>query len=854
MPEERISIIIEESGSRVVQRNLRDLGTAAKEGENGVNLLRNTLATLGIGASLASTISTMSQFGDAMAHLQVASLATGTSMDRLRDAAKRMGTDTEFSAMEVAAGFTLLTKSGFIVDQQLRSMKSAMDLAQVGSMDLGTAVYTMTAAMGGFRLGADQAGRVVDVLSMAASRSTADIGTLAFAMKYVGPIASNMGMSFEETTAALTVLAKAGIEARMAGSSLTQMMSALERPTDATRSALANLGISASQVKISSVGLAQALTVLKSAGMSAQQAMELFGFMGDRTFSILANGLPVLKQTTTEMQNSGGFAAKAAAIMDDTLGQAFKRLRASVTAVQVAFGELGSSSVLTGIVNGLTVAIRFLADHVEILDGVLIMLTIGSLPRAIGLLRTLGVTVLGSWPLLLGAAVGALYAFRNEIKLTSDSATTLGDIGSAALEKLQSAGRGVLNFFMREFSGVDTTFVTSVLTIKNFVLFTARGFDALAGSCRGIVNAIVAFFRGLGPAILDLLIQAMNSLIHAVETAVDGILALFKTMGQTIHSIVLGVTQSFDALAMASGAAISGQFGAAKQMADNAAEIFEGRMKTAFTNIPGRIASNFEEASKTDLIPRLTNVAEGAADKLGASMAVGFDKGFDQIGPFWEDRVNSMFDRADQIAANRLAKERTQAAGQGLPGAPAPGAAPTPTETPAQKLSTLNANVESGLHKIGETVHNYGTQIETTMVNAFSSAEDALVSFTTTGKINFKGMIDGMLGDLTRLLFRMALNNIFPASGSLFGGGKAAGGDVTPGTFYPVGEKGPEIWTPTAPGQVISNDRIAEAVGSRAQQEPVRPIVNVYTVRSEEEVYAAMRTRKGTTIIAGVGK
>jgi hypothetical protein len=41
--------------------------------------------------------------------------------------------------------------------------------------------------------------------------------------------------------------------------------------------------------------------------------------------------------------------------------------------------------------------------------------------------------------------------------------------------------------------------------------------------------------------------------------------------------------------------------------------------------------------------------------------------------------------------------------------------------------------------------------------------------------------------------------------GGLFGGGKASGGSVAGGTTYLVGEKGPELFTPSGSGTIIPN-------------------------------------------------
>lgn len=50
--------------------------------------------------------------------------------------------------------------------------------------------------------------------------------------------------------------------------------------------------------------------------------------------------------------------------------------------------------------------------------------------------------------------------------------------------------------------------------------------------------------------------------------------------------------------------------------------------------------------------------------------------------------------------------------------------------------------------------------------------------------------------------------------GGYFGGGKAAGGPVYPGTAYPVGERGPELFMPRAAGTIIPNHQLARAGGA----------------------------------------
>jgi lambda family phage tail tape measure protein len=63
---------------------------------------------------------------------------------------------------------------------------------------------------------------------------------------------------------------------------------------------------------------------------------------------------------------------------------------------------------------------------------------------------------------------------------------------------------------------------------------------------------------------------------------------------------------------------------------------------------------------------------------------------------------------------------------------------------------------------------------EQVTTQAFAHMEDALVSFVQTGKMDFKGLADSIIADITRIAIRQAI--VGPLAGALFGGGAAAGG------------------------------------------------------------------------------
>ena len=95
------------------------------------------------------------------------------------------------------------------------------------------------------------------------------------------------------------------------------------------------------------------------------------------------------------------------------------------------------------------------------------------------------------------------------------------------------------------------------------------------------------------------------------------------------------------------------------------------------------------------------------------------------------------------------------------------------------------------------------------------SFESAFVGFVT-GANRAKEAAGQLLQQLSRLLAQQAFQSLFGGAFSggggflsgLFGGFRADGGPVSAGRSYIVGERGPELFTPGASGQITSNENM----------------------------------------------
>ena len=102
----------------------------------------------------------------------------------------------------------------------------------------------------------------------------------------------------------------------------------------------------------------------------------------------------------------------------------------------------------------------------------------------------------------------------------------------------------------------------------------------------------------------------------------------------------------------------------------------------------------------------------------------------------------------------------------------------------------------------------------------FGNMESALTNFVRTGKLSFKDFANSVIQDLILIQLKASatkmMNSFLGSIGfnfGSFGGMRAAGGPVSGGSSYVVGERGPEVFTPTGSGTITPNHQLAQAGG-----------------------------------------
>lgn len=314
------------------------------------------VAAAGIGAAVLKA----ANFDEAMSGVQAATHESTVNMERLRDAALEAGARTAFSATEAADGIEQLAKAGVATTDILSGgLAGALDLAAAGELEVGDAAEIAATALTQFKLEGADVAHVADLLAAGAGKAQGDVSDLGMALKQSGLVASQTGLSIEETAGTLSAFASAGLIGSDAGTSFKTMLQSLTPSGEKAAKEMERLGISAYDAQGNFIGMAEFAGVLQQAlaGLSVEQQnaalKTIFGSDAVRAASVLYQQGATGIQEWIDKTNDAGFAAETAATRLDNLKGDLEELGGSLETALIGTGE-GSQGALRGLVQTLT--------------------------------------------------------------------------------------------------------------------------------------------------------------------------------------------------------------------------------------------------------------------------------------------------------------------------------------------------------------------------------------------------------------------------------------------------------------------------------------------------------------------
>lgn len=460
----------------VAEAPWKNMSDSCKEISSQLGTMSSKLAPLSVALGGAFTYAgkTAMDFEASVSKIKGITNAASDDLEKMKDKITELGASTEFSALEVADGFTIMGQAGLTATEIIESSSTALNLATVSSGDMAVATDVLVNSLRGFNLTADESVRVGDVLAATATNSNTNIQELGEAFKNVAPAAAAVGFTIEDTSVSLGLLANSGISASDAGTKLRIMMQRLATDTSGAATLVKELGTEVIYADGSFNSWHNIISGLRESfkGLTEEQqinyAKTIAGSQAASAFLAIINASDqdFNKMTDAIADANGALDTMSSAFRDNTTGT-FDEFTSKLEGVAIQIGD-----VLLPIFSDLLTYLSGVIDQFAQLDSdtqeiiVVAGLLVAALSPVLGLFSSL-FGILGSITGAIGAFTGALAGGAG---LTAALTAALGPVGLVALAFGGAAAAGVAA--ASAMTSVNDAFVTTTESLTNNAIYS----------------------------------------------------------------------------------------------------------------------------------------------------------------------------------------------------------------------------------------------------------------------------------------------------------------------------------------------------------------------------------------------
>jgi TP901 family phage tail tape measure protein len=260
---------------------------------------------------------------------------------------RRIGVEFGIGAQAAGEALYFITSSGFEGAAAIQVLEESSKAAATGLGEVPVIADLVTSAITAYGASNLSAAEAVDILTVAVREGKGDPAELAGAMARVLPIASQLGVSFDQVAGAFASMSLTGADANEVATQVRQIMASLLTPTKEGEEALLAVGTSYAEIRneIAQRGLLPALESLKQKlGDNSEATAAVFGDVRALTgiYTILGENLDSTRQTFAATADATGALDDAFAVTEQSA--AFK-LDTALASLQDTLVELGAVAV-----------------------------------------------------------------------------------------------------------------------------------------------------------------------------------------------------------------------------------------------------------------------------------------------------------------------------------------------------------------------------------------------------------------------------------------------------------------------------------------------------------------------------
>lgn len=582
---------------------LEDAGDAAEKSSGGFTVMKSVIADL-VAEGIRKAIDALKEFSkealqigmdfeSGMSEVGAISGATGKDLEDLEETAKHFGETTIFSASESAEALKYMAMAGWEPKEMMEGLEGVINLAAASGEDLATTSDIVTDALTAFGMSADESGHFADILATASSNANTNVAMMGETFKYVAPVAGSLGITAEDTSVAIGLMANSGIKASQAGTALRAGLSNLVKPSKTVQEYMDRYNIALVKNEDGTVNLRASIADMrdKFSGLSedekAAAASAIFGKEAMSGWLAILNATDKdVSDLTDSIDNCNGAAQEMADKMSDNLSGDMKEFESAMEGAKIAaYEELAPSlrelvqyatkELVPMLKDNLVPLLRdtvipaikeFATFIVEHKDGIIAAISaigaafavlkvasfIGKIQGLIALIGELGgiipalgvvISALGGPITVIIAAVAGLAAgftylwnhsekFRNFWKGLWDS---IKDLCSKAIEGIKTIFNGIIDFVKNNWKSILLFITNPFAGAFKFLYDNCESFRKFINNfVEGVKKTISTWVSNLVNLAKDLGKKFMDNIVKPVSELPKRFLDFFTDIGKKV--------------------------------------------------------------------------------------------------------------------------------------------------------------------------------------------------------------------------------------------------------------------------------------------------------------------------------
>lgn len=532
------------------------LGKAAEEAQQSLEGINLKAVAVGAGIAAAGVaigkatieagkylVDLGGEFDNVVDTIRIGTGATGDALDALTDdfneVYKSVPTTMEDASQAIADYNTRLGLTG----PELQNIsKQAIQVSDMLGDDLGSVIEESSQAFQAWNIDAADMGDAMDYVFKASQSTGLGFTDLMSNVQQFGPQLQEMGYSFEEATALIGQLDKAGVNT-------SEVLSAMKKSVGA----LAADGLSASE------GLEIYADKIKNAGSMAEAttiAAEIFGTKAGSTMAAaIRDGSLSVADLTAELEKSGETIGGAA---EDTYDFA-ERLQIFKQQAQVALEPLANTmfDAINQLMPVVGEAMEGLIPIIEEVAGSIIPIISELMPQLIPLFQEFVPVILQTAKAVGQQLIPPLLEMIQQvlpvvIELVSSVLPLLSQVISAILPVLVQLITAILPPIMQIISAILPVVIELLNTVLPILTMLINILMPILNTVIGLIEPIVSLITTAITPLIAILGSLISQVLELLAPALQFIAQIFTsvlgTAIQGIAPIVQSITQIFQGL------------------------------------------------------------------------------------------------------------------------------------------------------------------------------------------------------------------------------------------------------------------------------------------------------------------